>query len=106
MSEFLNNLNSVYENIQFTMETERNDHLPVLDIDIYRKLDGSHCHKVCRKPTHSNLYFNSNSHHHPSNKQAVLSTLVHRARSRCDQESLHGELEFLRTTFRQNDYSD
>jgi hypothetical protein len=62
--------------------------------------------KVYRKPTNTNLYLNSNSQHHPSNKQAVLSTLVHRARSLCDQESLHGELEFLRTTFRKNDYSD
>jgi hypothetical protein len=88
------------------METERDSHLPFLDIDIHHKSDGSLGHKVYCKPTHTNLYLNSNSHHHPSNKQAVLSTLVHMARSLCDQESLHGELEFLRTTFRQNGYSD
>jgi hypothetical protein len=29
---------------------------------------------------HTNLYLNSNTHHHPSNKEAVLSTLVHRTR--------------------------
>jgi hypothetical protein len=106
LSEFLDHLNSIHESIQFTMETERDGHLPFLDIDIYRKPDGSLGHKVYHKPTHTNLYLNSNSHHHPSNKQAVLSTLVHRARSLCDQESLHSELEFLRTTFRQNGYSD
>jgi hypothetical protein len=106
LSEFLDHVNSIHESIQFTMETERDGHLPFLDIDIYRKPDGSLGHKVYRKPTHTNLYLNSNSHHHPSNKQAVLSTLVHRARSLCDQESLHSELEFLRTAFRQNGYSN
>jgi hypothetical protein len=88
------------------METERDGYLPSLDIVIHRKPDGSLNHKVYRKPTHTNLYLTSNSHHYPFNKRAVLSTLVHRARSLCDQESLHGELEFLRTTFRQNGYSD
>jgi hypothetical protein len=88
------------------METERDDHLPFLDIDIYHKPVGSLGHKVYHKPMHTNLYLNSNSYHHPSNKQAVLVTLVQRARSLCDQESLHGKLEFLRITFRQNGYSD
>jgi hypothetical protein len=106
LSEFLDYLNSIHESIQFTMETERDGHLPFLDNDIHSKPDGSLGHKVYRKPTHTNLYLNSNSHNYPSNKQAVLSTMVHRARSLCDQDSLHGELEFLRTTIRQNSYSD
>jgi len=37
--------------------------------------------------------------------QAVLSTFVHRPRALCDKESLHDELEFLKTTFRENDCS-
>ena len=78
------------------METEKDGHLPFLDIDIYRRPDGSLGHKVYRKPTHTNLYLNPGSHHHPSNKQAILATLVHRARALCDNESLHGELEFLK----------
>jgi hypothetical protein len=106
LSEFLDHLNSIHESIQFTMQTERDSHLPFSDIDIHRKPDGSLGHKVYHKPTRTNLYLNSNSHHHPFNKQAVFSTLMHRARSLCDQESLHSELEFLRTTFRQNGYSD
>jgi hypothetical protein len=62
---------------QFTVEAERDGHLLFLDVDIYRKPDGrSLGHKFYRKPTHTDLYRNSNSHHHPSNKQAVLSTLV------------------------------
>jgi hypothetical protein len=53
-----------------------------------------------------NLYLNAGSHHHPSSKQAVLSTLVHRARALCDQDSLHAELVFLKDVFRQNGYND
>jgi hypothetical protein len=58
LSEFLDHLN-IHESIQFTMETERDGHLPFLDIDIHRKPDGTLGHKVYRKPTHTNLCLNS-----------------------------------------------
>jgi hypothetical protein len=45
--DFLDYLNSVYQNIQLTMEMERDDHLPFLDIDIYRRPDGSLGHIEC-----------------------------------------------------------
>jgi hypothetical protein len=102
---FVEHLNDLHRNFQFTVETEKYGHLPFLDIDIYRRPDGSLGHKVYQKPTHTNLYLNPGSHHHPSNKQAVLATLVHRARALCDNESLQGELELLKTTFKENGYS-
>jgi hypothetical protein len=83
------------------METERDGHLPFLDIDIYRNPGDSMRHMVYSKPTHTNLYLNSNSQHHPYNKQTVSSTLLHKARSFCDQGSFYSELEFLRVTSRQ-----
>jgi len=86
------------------MEKE-GDHLPFLDIDIYRKTDGSLGHKVYRKPTHTNLYLHQNSHHHPANKQSVLASLIHKAKALCDQDSLTQELEFLTTIFKDNGYS-
>jgi hypothetical protein len=88
------------------METESESHLPFLDLDIYRRPDGSLEHRVYRKPTHTNLYLNAKSHHHPSNEQAVLSTLIHRARALCDEDILQAELVFLRDIFKQNDYND
>jgi hypothetical protein len=91
LKDFLQHLNSFHQSIQFTMETESEGHLPFLDLDIYRRPDGSLGHKVYRKPTHSNLYLNAKSHHHPSNKQAVLSTLIHRAKALCDEDSLQAE---------------
>jgi hypothetical protein len=67
------------------MEIEDDGHLPFLDIDICRKVDGSLGHKVYRKPTHTNLYLHQKSHHNPANKHSVLSSLVHRAKALCDQ---------------------
>jgi hypothetical protein len=88
------------------METESVGHLPFLDLDICRRPDGSLGHKVYRKPTHTKLYLNAKSRHHLSNKQAVLSTLIHKARALCDEDSLQAELVFLKDVFRENCYSN
>jgi hypothetical protein len=105
LQEFLNHLNGLHKKIQFTMETEKDGHLPFLDINIYKKTDGSLDRKVYRKPTHTNLYLQRNSHHHPANKQSVLTSLVHRAKTLCDQDSPPQELEFLTAVFKMNGYS-
>jgi hypothetical protein len=49
---------------------------------------------------------NDRSHHHPLSKQAVPSTLVHRARALCDQNSRHAMSVFLKDIFRQKGYND
>jgi hypothetical protein len=88
------------------VETESEGHLLFLDLDIYRRPDGSLGHKVYRKPTHTNLYLNAKSHHHPSSILVLLSTLIHRARALCDEDSLQAEWVFLKDVFRENGYSD
>lgn len=90
-------------NIQLTMETEREGHLPFPETDIYVRPDSTLGHKVYGKPTHINLYLNSRFHPHPSNRHVFI-ILVHRAL--CDQGSLHAELVFLEDIFRQNGYTD
>jgi hypothetical protein len=70
LTEFLEHLTVLHNNIQFTMEKE--GHLPFLDIDIYRKTDGSLGHAVYRKPTHTILYLHQNSHNHPAINQSSL----------------------------------
>jgi hypothetical protein len=104
LTEFLNHLNRLHNKIQFTMEIEEEGHLPFLDIDIYTKTDGSLGHKVCRKPTHTNLYLHQNSHHHPANKQSIPASLIQRAKALCDEDSLTKELEFITTFFKDNGY--
>jgi len=46
LDNFLNHLYSKHSNIQFTMETESDGHLPFLDIDIYKRPDSSLGHTV------------------------------------------------------------
>jgi hypothetical protein len=108
LNEFLNHLNSVHQCIPFTMETKRRCHLPFLDIDIYRRPHSSLGHRMYKyyKPTCTNLYLNARSQHHSPNKQAVLSTLVHRVKALCDKDSLHADFVFLRYDFRHNSYED
>jgi hypothetical protein len=76
------------------METE--GYLLFLNIDVYRRPDHSLGHTICRKPTHTNILLNARS-----SKQAFLSTLVHRATTFCDLDSLHQSLD----TFQHNGYS-
>jgi hypothetical protein len=104
--ETLELLNSMHKKIQFTMGMEDKAHLPFLDTDMYTEKTGRH-HRPqdVRIPMHTNLYLRPMSHHHLSNKYMVLATLMFRARTICDKDSLGQELEFLETSFRENGYS-
>jgi hypothetical protein len=106
LDDFLNYLNSIPLNIQFTMDTELDHHLPFLDFDTYRRVDGSLGHTVYRKPTLTDLYLNAKSHHHPANKHSMLATPEQRARTICNQESFPGEMHLLHSTFKLNSYND
>jgi hypothetical protein len=103
LEDFLD-MNSQHPSITFTMKVEENGQLPFLDILICRKEDGILGHTVYRKPTHTDLYLNGQSHHHPSQKAAVLSTLVHRAKLISDNISISAELDHLEQTFLRNGY--
>jgi len=103
--DFRNHLNGIHNIIQFTVEIEEAGHLPLMDIDMYRKIDCFLEHKVYREPTHTNLYLHRKSYHHPANKHSVRSSLVHRAKTLCDQESLAPELTFLTNVIKPNVYS-
>ncbi|KAJ4434821.1 hypothetical protein ANN_23392 [Periplaneta americana] len=105
LQEFLQHLNSIHANIQFTMEVESEGSLPFLDIHIHRKADGTLGHGVYRKPTHTDLYLNALSLHHPSQKKSVLTSLLHRAIVISDINNLPAEMDHLRRTLQQNNYS-
>jgi len=104
LQEFLQHINGLHKKIQFTIEVEEGGHLPFLDVDVYRRNDGSLGHKVYHKPTHTNLYLQQSSHHHPANKQLLITSLIQRAKTLCDQDSLPQELEFLTSVFKMNGY--
>ena len=77
---FLNHINSIDKNIQFTAEESRPDaSIPFLDILLTPGIDGRITTSVFRKPTHTYLYMQLDSHHAISSKYCVIGTLHHRA---------------------------
>lgn len=76
LTRFLNHLNNISKDIQFTMEIEENGWIPFLDILIIRKLDGYLDHKVFRKKTHIENYLHAYSHLFPAQKIGVIKTLA------------------------------
>ena len=61
---FLEHLNSVDHHIQFIAEDQRSDGaMPLLDILVTLERDGSLSTSVYRKPTHTDLYLQWDSHH-------------------------------------------
>ena len=78
--EFLEHLNSIDQQIQFTAEEQREDGaMPFLDILVAPRRDGSLSTSVYRKSTHTDLYLQWGSHHPLSSKYSVIGTLQHRA---------------------------
>ena len=86
---FLEHLNSVDHHIQFTAEGQRSDGaMPFLDILVTPGRDGSLSTSVYRKPTHTDLYLQWDSHHTLTSKYSVIGTLHHRAQTICSNPQL------------------
>ncbi|XP_041461178.1 uncharacterized protein LOC121412434 [Lytechinus variegatus] len=95
LHQFLNHLNNQHPSIKFTMETQRDNSIPFLDVLITKTPSGFPSHQVYRKPTHTDGYLNFRSHHHPSIHQSVADTLVRRAHQLSDKAHLHQELKHV-----------
>ena len=91
-----------HSNIQFTMEIEENNQIPFLDVLVRRKGDGTLGHQIYRKPTHTDRYLHAISHHHPSQKNSVISSLIHRALTISEPTSVNEELEHLNRILNRN----
>ena len=88
-NSFLQHLNSIHPNIKFTCEEVRSDgSMPFLDILITPEEDGSLSTSVFRKPTHTDLYLQWDSHHTISSKISVAGSLYHRAKTVCSNPQL------------------
>ena len=87
-------INSMDEKIQFTIEDSREDgFMAFLDTLVIPCSDGSLSTKVYRKPTHTDLYLQWDSHHTIAAKYSVVSTLHHRAKAVCSTKQLLDEEE-------------
>lgn len=92
-------LNNIYADINFTVKVEQQGCLPFLNLLLILRPDGTLSHVVYWKPTHTGIYLNSISHHHPAQKRGVMLTLINRAHQVVVTEHLHDELLHLRRTF-------
>ena len=92
--EFLQHLNSVDKNIQFTSEEPGPEGaLPFLDILIKPDQEGRLHTTVYRKPTHTDQYLHWDSLHPISSKYSMVGALQHRTRTICSDHQLFKEEE-------------
>ena len=68
-------LNGVDNKVQFTLEMEKDNYLPFLDVGIM-KVEGKLVTKVYRKPTHTQQYINWDSNHPKNMLLGVLKGLI------------------------------
>lgn len=87
------------------MEIENNNSLPFPDDLIKRLLNSRLDHSVYLKPTHPDRYLQAKSHHHPSQKLSVVSSLIDRAISISHSDILQYELNHVQKSLLNNGYS-
>ena len=86
---FLDHINSIDQHIQFTCEEQREDgSIPFLDVLVIPDEDRSLNSTVFRKPTHTDLYLQWDSHHTLPSKYSVIGTLLHGAKTICSDPHL------------------
>ena len=91
--------------IQFTKEASRSDgSMPFLDTTVTINDDGSLNTKVYRKPTHTDLYLQWDSHHAIAPKYSVINTLHHRARAVCSNKQILKEEDHLQKVLTESIY--
>ena len=103
---FLEYLNSIDQHIQFTAEDQREDGaMPFLDILVTPGRDGSLSTSMYRKPTHTDLYLQWDSHHTLTAKYSVIGTLQHRANTICSNtQLLHKEEQNVKNALKNCKY--
>nr|VZI11478.1 unnamed protein product [Spirometra erinaceieuropaei] len=84
---FKRELDSVFPQIQFTMEEENNGVLPFLDVQVSRQEDGTLQTGVFRKATDTEKILHYNSNHPLSHKRSCVRTLFRRIHTHCSAEA-------------------
>ena len=103
MNFLIKHLNNQNESIQFTIEHERDNKIPFLDVMIEK--DGQNVKtSIYRKNTHKDRYIKYSSHHHPRIFTGTIKCLQHRAERICDKEHLNKELKHLEEALEQNGF--
>ena len=99
-------LNSYHINMSLSMETEKENKLSFLDVEVIRE-QGKFTTTVYRKPTFSGVYSNFESFLPSVYKFGMVYTLVYRCfRISPNWTQFHTELTFLKGIFRKNGYPE
>ena len=99
-------LNSRHVNMKFTYETEVNNMLPFLDVEV-RRGAGKFLTSLYRKPTFSGLYTNYHSFISDSYKKGLIYTLLFRAlKITVNLDSFQSEVSFLKNILKKNSYPE
>ena len=105
VTTFLNHINNINPNIQFTHELESNNLLSYLDMKLQRKQNGELTFSVYRKETHSNRYLDYKSNNPLCHKRSVVRSLTHRANNICNDETImQDERQQIITSLKNNNY--
>nr|VZI20829.1 unnamed protein product [Spirometra erinaceieuropaei] len=98
-------LNSVDQNIQFTMEAETNNQLFFLDVLVRRSATGQLQTTVFIKATNTRQILHFNSNHPLSHKRSCVRTLFQRVETHCSTPAdKRVERQYLHDLFRTNGY--
>ena len=93
-------LNGFHADINFTYETETDNRISFLDVNVSRKGDGTFDTEVYRKKTDSNIYINWDAFASRSWKIGTLKGLFRRAFTVCStKESREKEISYLKKVF-------
>ncbi|BHF57189.1 hypothetical protein SprV_0100013000 [Sparganum proliferum] len=105
IEEFHSVLNSVFPDIQFTMEAENDNQLPFLDVLVHRKPNGHIKTTVYRKATNTRQILSYHSKHPLCHKRSCVRTLYSRAETHCSEpDDRRTELRYLQRLFMANGY--
>nr|VZI30305.1 unnamed protein product [Spirometra erinaceieuropaei] len=105
IGEFRRHLNSIFPDIQFTMEEERDCQLSFLDVLVRRNGDGELKTTVYRKAMKSFRLLSCLSNHPLSHKRSCVGTLYRRVETQCTEPAdKKAEAQFLRELFTANGY--
>lgn len=104
---FENYINSIENNIKFTLEIENNKILNFLDLQIYHDDNNIHNFRIYRKPTFSDAMISETSNHPINYKYAAFHSMVHRMMSIPMNESDRQiEINTIKLIARNNGYDD
>ena len=106
IATILNSFDSAHSNLNFTLETEIEDHMNFLDVRVTRRPDGTAQRSMHRKSTWTGQYLHYQSFVPHQQKANLVRTLAFRSTRICSEDTIEHELRELRSIFLQNGYPE